>query len=279
MATSVGELETTEIVSQTEPCLNCGTVLMGEHCHSCGQKRVHRHEFGIRHFFSHVLHEITHLDSNKILKTLHALLLKPGQLTADYLAGRKGRHINPLRIYLTFSAIYFLFAWGALTNIRSGGVRDPRLQRAITVMAQKKGVDAQAFGDKLYQKAEKYSAVLRFASVLVSGLLLTLLYYGSGRYYVEHMIFSLHYYSFDFFCKSVFALLFIISGAAGLKLPAQALNFFYPVALIYLIYALRRVYGQPWPLTLLKSVVLFVCETLVFMAVNMVGFIIAFSFA
>jgi hypothetical protein len=279
MATSVGELETTEIISQAEQCLNCGAVLMGEHCHACGQKKIHRHEFAIRHFFSHVLHEVTHLDSNKILKTLYALLLQPGLLTADYLAGRKGRHINPIRIYLTFSAIYFLFAWGALTNIRSGGVRDPRLQRTITVMAQKKGVDAQALGDKLYQKAEKYAAILRFASVLVSGLMLTFLYYGSGRYYVEHMIFSLHYYSFDFFCKSVFALLFIISGAAGLQLPAQALNLFYPVALIYLIFALRRVYGQPWPLTLLKSVVLFAWETLLFIAVNMLGFIIAFSFA
>ncbi|MGI9167801.1 MAG: hypothetical protein ACR2G5_15720 [Pyrinomonadaceae bacterium] len=99
------------------------------------------------------------------------------------------------------------------------------------------------------------------------------------RYYVEHLIFSLHYYSFDFLCKSVFALLFIVAGAIGAKLPVLVLNFFYPLALIYLILALRRVYKQRWPKTLFKSVVLFACETLLFIAVNIAGFIIAYSFA
>ncbi len=279
MATIVSDVETADVVSQANQCLNCGSELAGEYCHSCGQKRIHRHEFGIRHFFGHVVHEFTHLDSNKIFRTLHALLLKPGLLTADYLAGRKGHHINPIRIYLTFSAIYFIFAWGVLSNVRAGGQRDPRLQRSIAVMAQKKGVDAQALGDKIYQKAEKYSGILRFASVLLSGLLLTALYYRSGRYYVEHLVFSLHYYSFDFLCKSAFALLFVITGALGMKLPPLILNFFYPVALVYLIFALHRVYKQGWPLTLSKSIVLFVCETLLFMGVNIAGFILAFMFA
>ena len=149
----------------------------------------------------------------------------------------------------------------------------------VTAIAQKKGVEPQALAEKIYQKAEKYSAAFRFASVLVSGLLLTLLYYGSGRYYVEHLVFSLHYYSFDFFCKTVFALIFIIAAALGTKLSPVFLNLFYPVALVYLIFALRRAYGQSWAKTLLKSAVLFVCETLLFMGVNIAGFIIAFALA
>ena len=146
-------------------------------------------------------------------------------------------------------------------------------------MAQKKGVEPQAFVGKIFQKAEKYSAMLRFASVLMSGLFLTILYYGMKRYYVEHLIFSLYFYSFDFFCKSLFALLIIISGVMSLKLPTHTLDLFYPVAFIYLIFALRRVYKESWSRTLLKSVVLFVCETLLFFAVNMIGFIIALSTA
>lgn len=57
------------------------------------------------------------------------------------------------------------------------------------------------------------------------------------------------------------------------------LNFFYPIALVYLVFALRRVYQQKWAMTVLKAVVLFACETLLFMAVNIGGFVIAFSFA
>jgi hypothetical protein len=56
-------------------------------------------------------------------------------------------------------------------------------------MAQKTGVEPQALAEKIQQKAEKYSAALRFVSVLVSGLFLTLLYFRMRRYYVEHLVF------------------------------------------------------------------------------------------
>ncbi len=280
MATNTETIDTIEAAPRSESCPNCGADLNGEYCQGCGQKRIHRHELAVKHFFGHVvLHEFTHLDSNKILTTLRDLILRPGLLTAEYLAGRRGRHVNPIRVYLTFSAIYFLFAWGALLDFRAGSVRDASGQPRMAAAAQRKGVEPQAFVTKVYQKAEKYSAALRFASVLVSGLFLTLLFYGARRYYVEHLIFSLHFYSFDFFCKTLFALLIIALGAAGLKPPTLALDLFYPVALVYLVFAVRRVYRETWPRTVLKSVVLFVCETALFFAVNIVGFIVAFSTA
>ncbi len=60
----------------------------------------------------------------------------------------------------------------------ASATRSPRM----IAIAEKKGVDAKALAEKLYQKAEKISAALRFMSVLVSGLFLTLLYYGLKRY-------------------------------------------------------------------------------------------------
>ena len=92
-------------------------------------------------------------------------------------------------------------------------------------MARQKGIEPIALGEKIQQKAEKYAAGLRFGSVLISGLFLSVLFIGTRRYYVEHLIFSLHYYSFDFFCKSIFAVAFIVSGALGFKLPTLALGF------------------------------------------------------
>ena len=65
--------------------------------------------------------------------------------------------------------------------------------------------------------------------------------------------------------------------ASGFKLPSLVLNFFHPLALVYLVFALRRVYRQKWA-TVLKAGVLFVCEALLFTAVNIGGFIIAFTF-
>ena len=279
MATHLEAAEPGATTYEPELCPNCGSDLSGEYCINCGQKKIHRQEFSVKHFTRQALNEITDLESNKIFKTLVALLFRPGILAADYLAGRKGKYVGPIRLYLTFSAIYFLFAWGALSDIRGGGSARAARNPATIAMARERGVDPQILADRVYEKAEKYAGTLRFVSVLVSGLFLSLLYYSMKRFYVEHLIFSLYYYSFDFFMKSFFALLFIVSAALGAKLPAVVLNFFYPVALIYLAFALRVVYKQTWPRTLVKAVVLFLCESLLFIAVNIAGFIIAFSLA
>lgn len=262
-------------------CLNCGAALVGPFCHECGQKEVHPHEHSVRHFFGHtVLHELTHLDSNKILRTTAALLFRPGQLTAEYLAGRKGAQINPLRVYLTVSAIYFLFAWGALLN--AGGFRDIERHPNLVAYAQKKGVTPASLADKIQQKAEKYSSVLRFSAVLVSGLFLTLLYFRTGRYYVEHLIFSLHFYSFDFLLRCLYAL----GLTAGSRLlgvnPYQYLAvrlFFYSVIFVYLYFALRRVYRQSVGWTLLKTVALSALEIALFFALVAASFLLAFRTA
>jgi hypothetical protein len=144
-------------------------------------------------------------------------------------------------------------------------------------MAKQRGLDPSVFADKIQQKAEKYASGLRIFSVPISGTFLAALYFRLRKYYVEHLVFSLYYYSFDFFFKSLFALLFLVTAAVGFKLPTLILNFFYPVALIYVVFALRRVYQQRWPMTVLKAIVLFACETLLFIAVNMGGFIIAYT--
>ena len=276
MATNVEVVESPETITQLERCPNCESELNGHYCHTCGQKKIHRHEFAIRHFFGHLIHELTHLDSNKILKTFFALLFKPGLLTSEYLAGRKASYINPIRIYLTFSAVYFLFAWGILGDIRGGGAARTARSPATIAMARQRGVDPRVLADKIYQKAEKYAAILRFASVMVSGLFLSVFSLGLRKYYVEHLIFSLHYYSFDFLCKSFFALLFLSMAAVGIKLPGRVLDLFYSVAFVYLVFALKRVYQESWLKTGLKSTILFACEVALFIAVNVAGFFIAF---
>lgn len=279
MASQATGMDSAEPAPESHQCPNCGAELLGEYCQACGQKKIHRNELGLKHFFIHAANEFTDLESNKVVGTFTALLFKPGRLTDEYLAGRKGRYITPVRLYLTFSALYFLFAWGALSEARGGGVNRMVQQPWVVSLAKARGITAQTLVEKIHQRVEKYATVLRFASVLVSGIFLTVLFYGTRRYYVEHLVFSLHYYSFDFFTKSAFALLFVVAGLMDWKLSGQVLNLFYPLAFIYLIFALRRVYKQNWGKTLAKSFVLFLCETSLFIAVNMIGFFVAISLA
>lgn len=41
-------------------------------------------------------------------RTLHALLLRPGLLTADYREGRIARYVPPTRLYLVTGLVFFL---------------------------------------------------------------------------------------------------------------------------------------------------------------------------
>ena len=86
-------------------CLNCGTALIGEHCHACGQSaHVHRTAGAIGH---EIAHGVFHFEG-KMPRTLPMLVLRPGELTRRYAAGERVRFVSPLAIFL-FS-VFLLFA-------------------------------------------------------------------------------------------------------------------------------------------------------------------------
>lgn len=269
----------TELIidSPIDACPNCNTTLVGVHCHACGQKKINPNEFSLKRFLARAINDFTDLESSKVVRTFVALVAKPGVLATEYLAGRRGGYIGPVKLYLTFSALYFLFAWGALADIRGGATERTARMPYVVSVASKQNVAPAILADRIHQRAEKLASAFRFFSVLISGAFLAAFYFRMKKYYVEHLVFSLYYYSFDFFCKSLFAFVFIVVAAAGWKLPAQVLNLFYPIALIYFALALKRVYRQRWFITGVKAAALYLCETLLFIAVNIAGFILAFS--
>jgi len=87
-------------------CLNCGAEVTGRYCGNCGQENTEPKEtFGhlIRHFFE----DVTHFDS-QLFTTVKDLLFRPGFLTGEYFAGRRTSYLNPIRMYVFISFIFFL---------------------------------------------------------------------------------------------------------------------------------------------------------------------------
>ena len=87
-------------------CLNCGTTVQGKYCHVCGQENVEPKETFLG-MVTHFFNDITHFDG-KFFTTLKDLLFKPGFLSAEYMKGRRMRYLNPIRMYVFTSAIFFL---------------------------------------------------------------------------------------------------------------------------------------------------------------------------
>lgn len=78
-------------------CLNCGTALVGTHCHQCGQHaHVHR---TLGAFFHDLLHGVFHFEG-RIWRTLPLLVFRPGDLTRRYIDGQRARFISPLALFL-----------------------------------------------------------------------------------------------------------------------------------------------------------------------------------
>jgi hypothetical protein len=95
-------------------CLNCGTALMGPHCHACGQPaHVHR---SVSAWWHDLAHGVLHLDG-KIWRTLPLLAWRPGELTRRYIAGERARFVSPLALFL-----FSVFLMFAVVSALGGGV-------------------------------------------------------------------------------------------------------------------------------------------------------------
>lgn len=87
-------------------CLNCGTTVQGRFCQACGQENIEPKE-SFWGMFTHFFNDITHFDG-KFFTTLKDLLFKPGFLSSEYMKGRRMSYLNPIRMYVFTSALFFL---------------------------------------------------------------------------------------------------------------------------------------------------------------------------
>ena len=90
---------------QLTHCENCGAELSGNYCAQCGQPAIdYRRSF--RHVIVDVLDSFLNWDS-KFFATIGLLIVKPWRLTNEFLAGKRVRYLNPLRLYLLASILFF----------------------------------------------------------------------------------------------------------------------------------------------------------------------------
>ena len=112
--------------TQERACLNCGTALVGDFCHACGQHaHVHR---TISAFFHDLMHGVLHFEG-KTWRTLPLLAWRPGELTRRYVDGQRARFVSPMALFL-FS-VFLMFALLGMT----GGLNAPSTDTVRTEMA------------------------------------------------------------------------------------------------------------------------------------------------
>ncbi len=290
-------------------CKNCGTALTGQYCGACGQRASNR-LISLRELVKDAFGDLFELES-RLWRTLIPLAVRPGQLTRDYLTGRRARYMPPFRMYLVLSLTFFIVAFfnpredlsilfeptsateapdpvmrdsdfeDLRENLAEGGIQIANESGLATCSIS--GFDASAMPDWLARRLtrERVEAACRriidvdgfwavfdklvesvptalFVLLPLMALVLKLLYPLSRRYYVEHLLFVLHFHSFAFLALSLQVLMArltpptpIPDGISGLL--SFALFVYVPV---YLFKAQRRVYEQGRLLTIAKFLTL-----------------------
>ena len=316
-------------VSGNPDCLNCGARLSGQYCGSCGQ-RARSRLISLWQLVAEAFGDLFELDS-RLWRTIMPLLARPGQLTYDYLLGRRARYMPPFRSYLVFSVIFFIVAFfdprddlgllfepvpeptpeqvaeqkvtaeqtrrEILDELVEGGIEmddsgdDDRFGFQVQIDGDEDEIDEECnvtdesienFPDWLKRRltaqrlkqvcerivADKGAAfidllldnipVALIVLLPVMPLILKILYPLSRRYFVEHLLFFVHFHAFFFLILTLEILFSRVALLLNLPetltvLTLVAASFYIPV---YLYKAMRRVYGQGHILTFMKYVAL-----------------------
>jgi hypothetical protein len=205
-------------------------------------------------------------------------VIKPGQLTQEFVAGRRAAYLPPFRLYLVVSVIFFLLAsvstlpgdfvnfdaapgqgktrpvecgqWNPTLFGREWG---PRLQHICDEVARDNGASLLHVAITTMPKA-------MFIFLPLVALLHMLLYWRPRHRYAEHLLFFLHLHAFFF---SVMTLRVLAADAPHAAFLGDASLLFWTLPL-YTVLAMRRVFGNSWAGTLVKGLALFVVYMAVF---------------
>ena len=250
-------------------CLNCSSTITGPYCAQCGQKVPHT-DLTLRELLHDATEELAHWEG-KIPRTLTALLLKPGLLTHDFLAGRRARWLPPLRLYLICSLAYF--AMGPIVEAITHKAPDPVIKFHLTGSkgapltpedrAQMEGgLPARVFGMQRLDRASSDPVALNhaidsalpkamFVLLPIFALLTRIAWRRQMPRYPAHLYLALHIHAAWFAVLALLTLIVGLGPATVVRASVGVLAFVYVVW--YSLAAVHRVFGQSWPRTIAKS--------------------------
>jgi hypothetical protein len=94
-------------MSEGQVCVTCGAELRGAYCHACGEKVLGPEDLRVTTFLRRAMAAAFDADS-RLWRTCRLLLARPGELTAEFVRGRREPYVHPLQLFLLANLVLFL---------------------------------------------------------------------------------------------------------------------------------------------------------------------------
>ena len=196
----------------------------------------------------------------RVYRTVFALLFRPGLLTRDYLQGRRVAYIAPFTLYINTVAVFFLLS--VVTDFRlSAFIQEASpawMKNLVASRSAAEGLSPALFlehADRRFQSV--YTVCVSAISVVGYALVARLWFRRTWRDWHGPVAFSLHYMAFVFIAYLPVVSAFTAAGGVGSHAPllaAIAINGAAVWLAVYLVLAVRRLFGDTWPWALLKGI-------------------------
>ena len=253
-------------------CPSCGHSSKGRFCSVCGEDKQRSKNYSLVGHLGEAFRVVTNIESG-FFRSFRILITRPGLLTSEYFAGRRKLYLKPLQLFLFCNIIFFFVQSYTRFNTLSTPLYVHTQQLPYSGYARAKvnkviierGITFKDYQVRFDAIIENQSKTLVVLMIPMFALLLQVLYWRAGRYFVEHLVFSIHFFScFLLLLSADLLLTTAISGLARWVTTVAAVfdsdHWSTAVLLVaclgYLLRAVRRVYKQGWVNTVLKCVML-----------------------
>lgn len=232
-------------------CPNCDARVQGQFCSSCGQERMDSSELTLGRFTLYAISEVLNTDG-RFFRSLRLLLTRPGFLTDEYLRARRIRYATPTQLYVVITAVFFLASIKLDFDVDTIVQQIPVLAKNIVKRAALEHVTPEVIKERINDTLENYIPLYTLFMVTAFAFFLRLVY--RAWYYVEHLVFALHFIS---------TVLIIWMAFIALELlipPLQNVSVFLVLAgsLVYLTISLRYVHSSASQWRIVPSALAFI---------------------
>lgn len=160
-------------------------------------------DLSLRSFLKDLITEVFHIDS-RIIKTLLALLTKPGYLTLAYLKSSNEKFIPPLKLYFIINFIFFLLIPILNTpqfqifsfSLKSLSGSNQTYQNIINEQIKAKDLSKEIYEERFNANLKYNQPAFVFLIIPLFALVLNITNLKNNRHYLEHLFLSVHFLSF-----------------------------------------------------------------------------------